>query len=186
MGIKAIETRYAGCRFRSRLEARWAVFFDTLNIRWEHEPQGYMINDLAGSIWSGPYLPDFRLAAPFDGWAEVKGDPTLSDVRKAAAAVIPHGGLPGERLWLLGSFGRPDHHPASVLLKFHKGDVLWSPPHREGEILANDAGSFDLEEASAVLDWWREAGVRFPASWKVASRAIRAARSARFEHGEQG
>ena len=27
---KAIETRYAGHRFRSRLEARWAVFFDAL------------------------------------------------------------------------------------------------------------------------------------------------------------
>lgn len=26
--IKPIETRYKGCRFRSRPEARWAVFFD--------------------------------------------------------------------------------------------------------------------------------------------------------------
>ena len=26
--IKAIETYYKGYRFRSRLEARWAVFFD--------------------------------------------------------------------------------------------------------------------------------------------------------------
>ena len=28
--IKAIETVYNGYRFRSRLEARWAVFFDAL------------------------------------------------------------------------------------------------------------------------------------------------------------
>lgn len=34
MTIKAIETRYAGCR-RSRLEARWAVVFDTLGFAWE-------------------------------------------------------------------------------------------------------------------------------------------------------
>jgi hypothetical protein len=29
MSAKAIETHYKGYRFRSRLEARWAVFFDT-------------------------------------------------------------------------------------------------------------------------------------------------------------
>lgn len=41
--IQAIETQYAGCRFRSRLEARWAVFFDTLDIRWEYEPEGFEV-----------------------------------------------------------------------------------------------------------------------------------------------
>jgi hypothetical protein len=55
--MKAIETRYAGCLFRLRLEARWAVFFDHLGIEWEHEPQGYVIDDR-------PYLPDFRLLLP--------------------------------------------------------------------------------------------------------------------------
>ena len=33
--FKAIETKYKGFRFRSRLEARWAVFFDALGIEWE-------------------------------------------------------------------------------------------------------------------------------------------------------
>jgi len=28
--IKSIDTRYAGCRFRSRLEARWAMWFNEL------------------------------------------------------------------------------------------------------------------------------------------------------------
>lgn len=31
-GLTPIETWYASCRFRSRLEARWAVFFDTLRL----------------------------------------------------------------------------------------------------------------------------------------------------------
>lgn len=52
MTPKAIETSYKGYRFRSRLEARWAVFFDTLGIKWEYEKQGY-------SLPSGAYLPDF-------------------------------------------------------------------------------------------------------------------------------
>jgi len=39
--IKAIETKYAGCLFRSRLEARWARFFDAAGVRWEFEPEGF-------------------------------------------------------------------------------------------------------------------------------------------------
>lgn len=64
--IKAIETRYAGCLFRSRLEARWAVFFDTLGIRWEYEKEGY---DLGEAGW---YLPDFWLPRP-QCFVEIKG-----------------------------------------------------------------------------------------------------------------
>ena len=53
--IKALETVYQGTRFRSRTEARWAVFFDALGLRWLYEPEGY---DLGGGVW---YLPDFFL-----------------------------------------------------------------------------------------------------------------------------
>lgn len=52
--IQAIETSYGGARFRSRLEARWAVFFDEMLINWEYEPEGYETPD-------GRYLPDFRI-----------------------------------------------------------------------------------------------------------------------------
>ena len=36
--LVAIETEYKGYRFRSRLEAKWAAFFDTLGWEWEYEP----------------------------------------------------------------------------------------------------------------------------------------------------
>jgi len=65
--IKAIETQYKGYRFRSRLEARWAVFFDTLGIAWEYEKEGYDLGD------AGWYLPDFWLPEQ-QVWVEVKGD----------------------------------------------------------------------------------------------------------------
>lgn len=64
MTIKAIDTRYAGHRFRSRLEARWAVFFDHLGLEWVYEPEGY-------ELPSGAYLPDFWLPA-FGAWLEIK------------------------------------------------------------------------------------------------------------------
>ena len=53
--IKAIETYYKGYRFRSRLEARWAVFFDAAGIKWEYEPEGFVMSD------GTKYLPDFYL-----------------------------------------------------------------------------------------------------------------------------
>ena len=36
--IDAIETTYKGINFRSKLEAKWAVFFDLCGWRWEYEP----------------------------------------------------------------------------------------------------------------------------------------------------
>jgi hypothetical protein len=53
MTIKPIETQYNGYKFRSRLEARWAVFFEKAGFDWEYEPEGF---DLDDGIW---YLPDF-------------------------------------------------------------------------------------------------------------------------------
>ncbi len=55
MNIKPIETVYNGYRFRSRLEARWAVFFDRAGIEYTYEPDGF---DLGEFGW---YLPDFYL-----------------------------------------------------------------------------------------------------------------------------
>ncbi len=63
--IKAIETVYKGYRFRSRLEARWAVFFDALGVKWVYEPEGYDLGD------AGWYLPDFWLPQ-VKSFAEVK------------------------------------------------------------------------------------------------------------------
>lgn len=66
--IQAIETSYHGCLFRSRLEARWAVFFDALKLNWQYEPEGFK---LSTGEW---YLPDFLLyfknGPPL--WIEIK------------------------------------------------------------------------------------------------------------------
>lgn len=48
--IKAIPTEYAGVKFRSRTESRWAAFFDLVGVKWDYEPI-----DLEG------WAPDFLL-----------------------------------------------------------------------------------------------------------------------------
>lgn len=52
--IKAYPTTYKGVRFRSRLEATWAAFFDQVGWQWEYEPA-----DL------GRWSPDFSLCGAF-------------------------------------------------------------------------------------------------------------------------
>lgn len=56
--IKAIPTRYGSVEYRSRLEARWALFFDYVGLRFEYEPGPFFWQDRLG------YLPDFKLYIP--------------------------------------------------------------------------------------------------------------------------
>lgn len=81
MSIKAIETRYRGYRFRSRREARWAVFFDALTVPFRYEEQGFVVDGI-------PYLPDFLLYPETDlaTWFEVKGKfPEKDELAKTEA-----------------------------------------------------------------------------------------------------
>ncbi len=80
--IKAIETQYKGYRFRSRLEARWAVFFDALGIKYKYEEFGFeKCIENNNYMW----LPDFYLP-DFGAWVEVKGgNVTAQDAEKMAS-----------------------------------------------------------------------------------------------------
>ncbi len=72
MVLKAIDTHYNGYLFRSRLEARWAVLFDELDIKYEYEFEGFDLGD------EGWYLPDFWLpeitgmTSTLGYWVEIK------------------------------------------------------------------------------------------------------------------
>lgn len=74
--MKVIQTHYNGYHFRSRLEARWATFFDTLGIKYEYEPEGF-------ELPSGRYLPDFFLPDILKGtWVEIKSDSDKVDINR--------------------------------------------------------------------------------------------------------
>lgn len=76
-----VPTLYNGFRFRSRREARWAVFFDNAGIRYFYEPEGFRFED------GLQYLPDFYLPDVYSRggrgiWAEVKGILSPTDNKK--------------------------------------------------------------------------------------------------------
>jgi hypothetical protein len=165
--IRPIETHYAGCRFRSRLEARWAVYFDALGIRWEYEPEGYELPD--GTC----YLPDFWL--PQVGlFAEVKPRTfTPAEVAKAAALPCPCvmlDGPPDARVYWSAGLNEYGYRDDYCLEEGHR---YWE---HEGRFYMGSGADFD-DPASWGPDYVGD-------MWDTA--AITAARSARFEHGECG
>ena len=87
--IKALPTKYKDTTFRSRLEARYACFFDHLGIEWVYEKEGY---DLGDGVW---YLPDFYLPQ-FGGGVHVEVKYQGGDMSKAYKFVV----ATGNDIWL--------------------------------------------------------------------------------------
>lgn len=54
--MKALPTWYDGVLYRSRTEARWAIFFDHLEIKFTYEDSGFLTDGTS-------YLPDFLLVS---------------------------------------------------------------------------------------------------------------------------
>lgn len=74
--IKAITTEWNGYRFRSRLEARWSVFFDYAGFNYEYEPEGFELGDCF-------YLPDFWIDS-LNLWVEIKREEPCHSERSKA------------------------------------------------------------------------------------------------------
>lgn len=175
--MKAIETKYKGYRFRSRLEARWAVFFDALGIVWEYEPQGYELSD------GTRYLPDFRIPTVnvgFPWFVEVKGQaPTSDELRKCALVVAQN--PRGDGVWLVQ--GDPMEHRLFYRTFDSPENWAWG---------ASDALRFHGFFANVYFE--RQFGKSYPANseeyyarWEAEARsAAEKARGARFEFGESG
>ncbi len=193
--VKAIETRYKGYRFRSRLEARWAVFFDTLELPWEYEKEGYHLD-------SGLYLPDFWLPS-LEAWLEVKPVAPTDEERKLCEElaegtdhpVIIGIGLPGSCSLLVYCSDTTDGSGGTDWW----GDVAYESVrwalvmqgyhcHYLSPYIVLDSGNNFGSRAFLTPNWnsWSGMALSFeclPDDPSILA-AYSAARSARFEHGE--
>jgi hypothetical protein len=206
MAAKAIETQYKGYRFRSRLEARWAVFFDALNLRWDYEKEGYEFSD------GTKYLPDFYLPEMFT-WVEIKplewaggywpDRDAMDKAGKLAEATLKRVviicGSPG----LFPSFSK-DQVPYEAYVFFgtsmgnFDNGYLWCecPSCKEIGIEFDGRAARILHKPDCPVGKAcreRHDDPRFGQYDKVCNidserlrAAFEAARSARFEHGERG
>lgn len=105
-----IATTYAGTRFRSRLEARWACTFDQLGWQWEYEPFDH-----------DGWIPDFLIVGGRELLIEVKPCATITeleivalntpddhrDILALGCVAFPHG-HPDWKRWPAGAL--VEHH----------------------------------------------------------------------------
>jgi len=180
---RAILTRHKGYNFRSRLEARYSIFFDHLGVKWEYEPEGF---ELGNGL---RYLPDFWLPE-WDMWVEIKPDEADDVTREKARRLLETTGKP-----VYVTAGMPDRNgvlfyldesycpvevpafayfQADTPLVLCFGETHEYPEHRCEKIRLHNT-KFNAERA--------EAGAHIRGDVEA---AFFAARGARFEFGAKG
>ena len=129
--IAAIETRYRHVVTRSRLEARWLVWLDSLQVPWEYEPEDFSLPDRG-------YRPDLWLPKQ-EAWCEIKPSGVPFD-HQLAAAIQEQSGSP--LLWIAGEpragcysisladFGGVEEVPGLVFAMNRKGELWLADPEQ--------------------------------------------------------
>lgn len=167
--IKAIETQYKGYRFRSRLEARWAVYFDALGIEWEYEIEGFDLGVL------GAYLPDFWLPQ-VKMWAEVK--PCQFSRVELAKCEALHYGTGHACIFLDGSPLAQNYYTTMEYPSESTGGDY--PDYVDVYVMSDYLDEGRFYTSTGYVPW-----TRATYSNNSVERAVALARSARFEHGEK-
>lgn len=209
--IKPIETYYKGYRFRSRLEARWAVFFDALGIKWEYEPQGF---ELPNGM---RYLPDFLIhdvesvhAIEWSGdiYVEVKGVPDSVSAEKVFYASNcdswmtedadgnKSGGRTGIPIWVVGDIPDPNDYINDMIKQRNDRCKETHKNTADSEVACalciNNFGTLDgdscfefsLDFTDHLILRGADSSYDFGRWSQKVSNAFAKARQARFEHGE--
>lgn len=173
--LQAIETIYHGYRFRSRLEARWAVFFDALGVKYEYEKEGFALKK------AGWYLPDFWLPEQ-QCWVEIKPDePSQIEIEKAAALAVSS----ENDVFIL--YGPIPINPDTEYPSYERGQKLFGGEgHWDCCYAWNECGvcgrlGIVFQSNPDRLECGHDSG-----GWDTPRllKAYESARQARFEHGE--
>ncbi len=171
--VKPIETHYNGHRFRSRLEARWALLFDKMGWPYQYEIEGYDLGE------AGLYLPDFWIpinpknnVTNYEGagyFIEIKGRLLTMDEKRKVAALAQQTkhtvkvfvGNPGSHISTACHHRVASRFPLRPLFKDPYEELTGVP--------------IDLVTLNVQLGYDRGANL---------FEAMKAARKARFEYGE--
>lgn len=103
MRVKAHPTTYGGVRFRSRLEATWAAFFDLAGIAWDYEPVDFegWVPDFVLRVEGGPLYVEVK-PVPLILWDNQWSVPDAAAFAKAKSH--------GKEVWVLLLGERPQSH----------------------------------------------------------------------------
>lgn len=199
MTIKPIETRAYGCRFRSKLEARYAVFLTELGVTWQYEPQGFHLP-------SGNYLPDFFLPLVDGGtWLEIKphgagshfgwGACSIQGIERVEDSRLDefwdYSQTQGQQFYV--AHGIPSDHLMDGFVEYSAEGILEAPHDPFMWCVCGCGKTVGIEfDGRGDRVRCRHAGCTksghgdkgYSHDHDRIRRAVMAARSARFEHGE--
>lgn len=173
--INPIQTMYRGHRFRSRLEARWAVYFDIIGLKWEYEKEGYNFEGIY-------YLPDFWFPE-VNMWAEVKPSQFDNEEIKKAELLVFYttfnlillDGPPDCRSYWVIDYNAVCHEAKSpeydIVLSMYK-----DYPRREHRFYADTGYGYPYGLTEKNWEEWMFDDVKM---------AVDGAMSSRFEHNEK-
>lgn len=186
--MKAIQTVYKGYKFRSRLEARWAVFFDACGYPWEYEPEGF---DLGDGVY---YLPDFKICfADENGdfntfWIEVKpknkplSNHDLEKIKKFRAACwdSEKGPLSGYGDFILvEGIPEPRFYKGELMTGINGDEWIFFPSYRGRPFFTETYKNIPMTEPERFSE-----AIKFFGYKDDITQPYIKARQARFEHGE--
>lgn len=170
--IKAIETKYNGFRFRSRLEARWAIFFDMIGLKYEYEVEGFDMNGVC-------YLPDFYIPS-LDRWFEIKAKPLSEyEMKKCEEFCLNKDNENIKFSVLIGS-------PEAVNIDKFIGitEFVWEWPSEKYPDNIRFLAPKELSEKEYFSRFMRGLWIVPDVTTEELVEAVVAAREARFEFGE--
>ena len=163
-----LQTTYNGVKYRSRTEARWAVFFESMGVKFIYEPEGYNLDGVM-------YLVDF-FVPDWNAYFEVKNSNRLSDdeIDKAKRLSAASG------IWLVIVNGTPSAHEAALILrggKLYQGEIM-TCRRCENITVSNGLGGYQelSKEACQRID----CGDRQPTPNELFKQAIAASANERF------
>jgi hypothetical protein len=182
MDLKPIDTKYNGYNFRSRLEARWAVFLDKMGISYLYEPEGFELDTTR-------YLPDFQLTEGLkcfgenmplaNVWMEIKPTRDLNEnERQKIAQFVKQS---ENKVILVAG----DPHPETVvrLISFGSNNKWSSEEIKWLEFNDGQPGILPLNKLNRISDPDTRNAITKLSEAPALIAAYRAAREARFERG---
>ena len=150
--IKAIDTIYKDYKFRSRLEARWAVFMDVLGVQYDYEPEGFDLPE------AGYYLPDFWLP-DLQMWLEIKPDASSHEEKLRASKLAE---VTGQHVVIL------EGRITTPVIEYYAGWVLnvkestYQGTVYYGSLDTQFTHGNDLTRLDTLPEWLRSAGADAP------------------------
>lgn len=181
--MKNIQTHYNGYYFRSRTEARWAVFFDAMGIEYKYEQADFVLS-------TGRYLPDFFLPNINGGChVEVKWKFTDDEIMKCfelsistKKCVLMLDDVPEFKSYYFYSYNERSFQTCDKCFEpcqyIDNCEAVFS---ESSNYMAGVIGIKNLIKVEYQASYYKDDQLG-----EIYKKAIYAARSARFEFGESG